>query len=152
VYRGAQPSAVGLQELGALGIKQVVDLREPGAATKFEQQQVEKLGIKYINVPFPELSAPSDEQIRTVLHLLVSEDVPTFVHCRRGKDRTGTVIACYRMQHAGWDNQRALREARMYGISSFERGMQHYILHFTPVKTPELVPVLPRPYPQGSGD
>jgi len=145
VYRGAQPSSVGLQELGALGIKQVIDLRQPGPATKFEEQQVEKLGIRYINVPFPELSAPSDDQIRTVLHFLRSTDVTTFVHCRRGKDRTGTVIACYRMQHAGWDNQRALREARRYGISSFERGMQHYILHFTPVKTPELVPVLPRP-------
>ena len=144
VFRGAQPSLVGLEELGALGIKQVIDLREPGPATTFEQEQVKKLGIKYINVPFPQLSAPSDDQIRTVLKLLASKDVPTFIHCRRGKDRTGTVIACYRMQHDGWDPQKALREARLYGMSGFERGMQHYILQFSPVRMPELVSVLPR--------
>jgi tyrosine-protein phosphatase SIW14 len=143
VFRGAQPSPLGLQELGALGIKQVIDLRAPGPATSFEQEQLKKLGIKYINVPFPELSAPSDDQIQAVIKLLLSGDIPTFVHCRRGKDRTGTVIACYRVQHHGWDNQKALHEARMYGMSSFERGMQHFILHFTPAKMPEPVAVLP---------
>lgn len=143
VFRGAQPSTLGLRELGALGIKQVIDLREPGAATTFEKEQAKKLGISYINVPFRELSAPTNDQVQTVIKLLTSKDVPTFIHCRRGKDRTGTVIACYRMQHDGWDNQRALREARMYGMSSFERGMQQYILHFNPVKRPYLIPVLP---------
>jgi protein tyrosine/serine phosphatase len=139
IFRGAQPTLLGLQELGALGIKQVIDLREPGPGTTFEKEQAKKLGIKYINIPLPELSAPADDQIQTVLKLLASKDVPTFVHCRRGKDRTGTVIACYRVQHYGWDNQKALREARLNGMSSFERGMQHYILHFTPLKTPELL-------------
>jgi protein tyrosine/serine phosphatase len=143
LFRGAQPSPLGLQELGALGIKRVIDLREPGSATTFEEEQLKKLGIKYVNIPFPELSAPSDDQIQAVLKLLTSGDVPTFIHCRRGKDRTGTVVACYRMQHDRWNKQRALREARSYGMSSFERGMQHYILHFTPPKAPEVLPVLP---------
>jgi tyrosine-protein phosphatase SIW14 len=144
IFRGAQPTPLGLQELGALGIRQVIDLREPGPATTFEKEQAKKLGIKYLNVPLPELSAPSNEQIQTVLKLLAGKDVPTFIHCRRGKDRTGTVIACYRMQHYGWENRKALREAKLNGLSSFERGMQHYILHFTPEKMPELVPVLTR--------
>jgi tyrosine-protein phosphatase SIW14 len=144
IFRGAQPSPLGLQELGTLGIKQVIDLRERGPSTAFEEEQLKKLGIRYINIPFAEFSAPSDDQIQAVLKLLVRADVPTFIHCRRGKDRTGTVVACYRIQHDGWDNQRALQEARMNGMSSFERSMQHFVLHFTPRNSPELLPVLPR--------
>jgi protein tyrosine/serine phosphatase len=144
LFRGAQPSTQGLQELGALGIKRVIDLREHGAATAFEEGQLKKLGISYINIPFGQFSAPSNDQIQAVLKLLTGGDVPTFIHCRRGKDRTGTAVACYRVQHDGWDNERALREAKSYGMSSLERAMQHYILHFTPTVKPGLLPVLPQ--------
>ncbi|MFL6417771.1 MAG: fused DSP-PTPase phosphatase/NAD kinase-like protein [Bryobacteraceae bacterium] len=142
LFRGGQPSPQGLQELGALGIKQVIDLRERGPATSFEEEQLKKLGIKYVNIPFRELSAPTDDQIKAVLKLLESGELSTFIHCRRGKDRTGTVIACYRIQHDGWDNQRALHEAKLYGMSGFERSMQHYVLHFAPAKGPALLPIL----------
>jgi protein tyrosine/serine phosphatase len=57
---------------------------------------------------------------------------PVFVHCRRGKDRTGTVIACYRIQHDGWTNIHALEEAKSHGMSFAERSMRAYILHFKP--------------------
>jgi tyrosine-protein phosphatase SIW14 len=141
LFRGAQPSPLGLQELGALGVQRVIDLRERSSATAFEEKQLKKLGIEYVNIPMAELSAPSDQQIQTVLQLLGHAETSTFIHCRRGKDRTGTAIACYRVQHDGWDNRRALREAKSYGMSSFERSMQHYILHFAPSKVPSEVPV-----------
>ncbi len=143
IYRSGEPSTVGLQELGALGIKRVVDLRERSEATAFEKETLEKLGIKYTNIPFAALSAPSDSQVQSVLKLLTDNDPsPILVHCRRGKDRTGTVIACYRIQHDGWDNRRALAEAKEHGMSSLERGMREYILHFTPISVPVLGSVL----------
>lgn len=134
IYRSGEPSVVGLQELSTMGIKRVIDLREKGEATTFEKETLEKLGIKYTNIPFDAWSAPSDGQIQSVLKLLTDNDPsPILLHCRRGKDRTGTVIACYRIQHDGWSNQRALTEAKEHGMSRLERGMQGYILHFTPV-------------------
>jgi tyrosine-protein phosphatase SIW14 len=54
------------------------------------------------------------------------------VHCRRGADRTGTVIACYRITHDGWSNRKALQEATSYGMSWIEFGMQRYVLAFQP--------------------
>ena len=54
--------------------------------------------------------------------LLRPGDGPVFIHCRRGKDRTGTVIACYRMQHDGWNNAKAQAEANEFGMSHLERG------------------------------
>jgi protein tyrosine/serine phosphatase len=59
-----------------------------------------------------------------------SSEWPIFVHCRRGADRTGTAIACYRIAHDHWSNQQALAEAKTLGMSSLEIGMQRYILHF----------------------
>ncbi len=135
IYRGGEPTLVGLQELGAMGVKTVLDLRSIGSETAFEKEQLDKLKIKYINIPLAELSAPTNAQMEQALSVIQSSPGTVFVHCRRGKDRTGTVIACYRIQHDGWDNRRALEEAKEHGMSSLERSMRSYILHFSPLKT-----------------
>ncbi len=133
VFRGGEPSLVGLQELGAMGVKIDIDLRQPFEGTEAEKRAAEKLGIKYVNIPLNSLSAPSSKQVERVLSLLTSDDSKTvFVHCRRGKDRTGTVIACYRIEHDHWNNGRALEEARRHGMSFAEWGMKSYVLHFVP--------------------
>ena len=41
------------------------------------------------------------------------------------------MIACYRISHDRWDNQKALAEAREKGMSWVERALQHYVLAFT---------------------
>jgi len=134
LYRGGQPTQRALEELAALHVALVIDLRQPSRETDLEQQMVEALKMKYMNIPFREFGAPADDQIRQVLWLLVNGDnQKIFVHCWRGKDRTGTVVACYRIQHDGWDNRKALEEAHKYGMSFTERGMRSYILHFSPV-------------------
>ncbi len=136
IYRGGEPSEAGLRDLAALHVKLVVDLREKGSGTKREEAEVEALGMEYRNFPLRSFSAPSVEQIDTLLAILSNKaDLPVFVHCWRGKDRTGTVIACYRIRHDGWSNARALKEANSHGLSYAERGMRSFILHF-PAMTP----------------
>lgn len=140
LYRGAQPSEEGFKNLAKLGIKVVIDLREGKEHAAYEKKVVESAGMKYISVPMRGLSAPTDEQMATVFALLGdSSGWPAFVHCKRGADRTGTVIACYRISHDHWQNEKALEEAKLYGMSRIERAMQRYILDFkssTPAKQP----------------
>ena len=134
LYRGGEPTQVGLEELAALGIKVDIDLREQSSQTDLEKQTAEHLGMQYINIPFKPFTAPTNAEVENVLSLLMNGGTqPTFLHCRRGKDRTGTVVACYRIQHDGWDNKRALDEAKSYGMSSAERGMRSFVLKFQPV-------------------
>jgi tyrosine-protein phosphatase SIW14 len=152
IYRGGEPSLVGLQELGAMGIKIDVDLREPGEAADFERKQAEKLGMKYVAVPMNGFLAPTNAQIEKVLSLLIQDKSdPIFVHCRRGKDRTGTVIACYRIQHDGWGNAAALEEAKKFGMSFAERGMRSYILHFKPLSFSDISRLSPAAADRGQG-
>jgi protein tyrosine/serine phosphatase len=136
VYRGAQPTAEGFSSLNKLGIKVVVDLREPGNRSSFENQIVTAAGMKYISVPMYGMARPSNESVQKVLALLEDNSTgPVFVHCRRGADRTGGVVACYRIEHDGWKNDKALVEARSMGMSWFQKGIQSYVLKYQPRTT-----------------
>ena len=133
VYRGAQPTADGLQSLAKLGVKTVIDLREAGDRSTSERSLVEAAGMRYVTIPFQGMSAPSPANVAKVLALFDDASAgPVFVHCRRGADRTGTVVACYRIAHDHWDNQKALQEAKGFGMSWTEVAMHHYVLRYQP--------------------
>jgi tyrosine-protein phosphatase SIW14 len=94
---------------------------------------VKAAGMTYISVPMNGGRAPSNEQVVRVLRLFDSDSAPVFVHCKRGADRTGTVVACYRIVHDHWDNRRALNEARsLGGMHWFEFSMQRFVLGYSP--------------------
>jgi len=134
IYRGGQPTNKAWDALAHLGIRTVVDLRlENEHPTFLEARAVEAAGMHYVSLPMNYLSAPTDKQIAKALALL-DADFPgaIFIHCRRGADRTGTVIACYRISHDHWANQKALVEAKSLGMSWLEWGMQNYVTHFQP--------------------
>ena len=134
VYRGGQPTKQGFDYLSSLGVKTVVDLREIGEHSQAQEASwVQSDRMQYISVPLRGFSAPPDAQIAKVLALLNDPGAsPVFVHCRRGADRTGTVLACYRISHDHWDNRKALDEARSLGMRFFEFAMQNYITRFKP--------------------
>jgi tyrosine-protein phosphatase SIW14 len=147
IYRGAQPRGAGWDSLAKLGIKTVIDLRPDSEhSSNTEKLAVEAAGMHYVNLPLSELRAPSDKQVSKALALMEDSASPVFVHCRRGADRTGTLIACYRIAHDGWTNRRALKEAESYGMSWLEFGMQRYVLAFHPAAaSPPPLPAPPLP-------
>lgn len=131
VYRGGQPTDEGFQYLAQIGVKTVIDLREADPRSKEEEGMVSKAGMKYVNVPMTGLIPPTDTEITKILALLEDETGgPVFVHCKRGADRTGAVIASYRIDHDHWDNDKALKEAKEMGMSSFQFPRKSYIRDF----------------------
>lgn len=133
VYRGAQPTNQGFLNLAKMGIATVVDLRESGDRAKAEEKFVKAAGMQYISVPMKGMETPADASVMKVLALLEDKTAgPVFVHCLRGADRTGGVIACYRVEHDHWQNDRAVAEARSLGMSWYQRAIQHYVLNFRP--------------------
>jgi tyrosine-protein phosphatase SIW14 len=131
VYRGAQPDKEGFGALATLGVKTVINLRESDARSRMEERLVTAAGMRYINVAMTGLTPPTDAEIGKILGILESDATgPVFVHCKRGADRTGAVIAAYRIDHDGWDNDRALKEAMTRGMSFFQLPRQAYIRSF----------------------
>jgi protein tyrosine/serine phosphatase len=79
------------------------------------------------------MHAPTDDEIAKVLAVLNSNGTaPIYIHCLGGRDRTGTVIACYRIAHDGWDNRKAFDEAIANGLGAVDLGMRRYILSYRP--------------------
>jgi len=136
VYRGAQPSDDGLKKLADMGVKTILDLRRPSEHdTEAEARLVQSLGMRYVNVPMDGIVAPTDEQIFKTLSLLSSPSAgPVFIHCKRGADRTGTVMACYRMTYDNWDTKRAVKEAKSLGMSWTQIGMKYYLNRYQPAQ------------------
>ena len=146
IYRGAQPTAEGFKYLATLGVKTVLDLREDDARSSQEAQVVTSLDMQYVNVPMSGLTPPTEAETAKILALLEDGKAGTvFVHCWRGADRTGAVIAAYRIDHDHWDNSRALKEALSCGMSFFQFPRQSYIRKFQPLTLEERSEVINRP-------
>jgi tyrosine-protein phosphatase SIW14 len=114
LYRGGQPSRVGYEALARMGVNIVVDARLSGKDN--ERKTVEKAGMQYVSIPWHCLF-PKDEVFAHFLALL--RDNPgkkVFVHCRYGDDRTGMMIAAYRMSVQGWTAAEALKEMDEFGF------------------------------------
>jgi tyrosine-protein phosphatase SIW14 len=134
VYRGAQPTDSGFKDLAQLGIKTIVDLRDIGEHSQANEEKiVTGLGMRYVSIPMHGLSTPKGDKVAAVQALFNdTTSGPVFVHCKRGADRTGMVVAVYRISHDQWDNKRALTEAKSYGMSFFERAIQSYVMNYRP--------------------
>jgi protein tyrosine/serine phosphatase len=133
VYRGAQPTEDGIKYLAKIGVKTVIDLRAADERADAEEVMVTAAGMKYVNVPMSGRTAPTEAQISEVLGILERSGEgggPVFVHCKRGADRTGVVIASYRIDSDGWDNAHALSEAKERGMASDQFPRMSYIRTF----------------------
>ena len=139
LYRGAQPDVDGFRALRALGVSTVINLRSERDAIRWDEQRlVESLGMRYVSLPVkdgsiftPSRIVPADV-VRKFFAAVDAASGPVFVHCRRGADRTGTLVALYRIARNGWSNQRAYEEARAAGLRSWYSGMKRQILAFRP--------------------
>ena len=130
LYRGAQPRAAGYQRLKDLGVSIVVDLRNTGSKSP-EKNLVESLGMRYVSIPTSAYLGPSDNQVARFLQL--RRDNPNdriFVHCYFGDDRTGVMIATYRMAEQHWTADQAYNEMRFFHFHTYLILMGHYVKAF----------------------
>lgn len=131
LYRGGQPSKEGIAELKKLGIRTVIDLRDDDERSRKERGHVIGVGMQFVNIPMGNWSRPDYKTIASIMgEIAKRENQPVFVHCRRGSDRTGTVIAIYRIVHNGWTAEQALEEAKDRGIGWWQFQMKDYVKDF----------------------
>jgi len=112
LYRGAQPTAVGMRELKAMGIKTVVNLRSFNS----DRDKLRDTGLAYEHI-YMKAWHPEREDIIRFLQITTDNNLtPVFVHCQHGADRTGLMCAVYRVAICNWTKAEAIREMTQGGF------------------------------------
>lgn len=121
IYRGGRPTEEGIKELKRMGIKSILNL-EKGFFNnvprylKQEERLAKEAGIIFLHVPMHPLFSPKEKDIeKAIKYLADSSFHPMYIHCERGSDRTGIVIAAYRIKIEGWSYQKAYEEMKKFG-------------------------------------
>ncbi len=127
IYRGAQPEKDGYATLKKMGVKTVINLR----TSMSEKKQVEAAGMRSIEVPIEMTRKGLKEKVERVVALMADPaNQPVFVHCRQGRDRTGIVVAAYRMKLEGWSLTEAEAEMEAFSFNDiwvhFKRFIREY--------------------------
>jgi protein tyrosine/serine phosphatase len=141
IFRGARPSLQNFPLLTNYKVKTVIDLQggdaklpifgwvmddfEPGEKPSMiakERRLSHQLGMQFVNYPLSSIKnvdAKEDLWIREALTVMSDPlNQPVFIHCEHGNDRTGLIIALYRVFVQGWSANEAHAEMMEMGHGS----------------------------------
>ena len=115
IYRSEQPSKIGIKELEKLGIKSILNLRN----IKNDHWIIRHSNLFYFQERINAWTM-TENQLIIALSLLKNAEKPVLIHCVHGSDRTGTVIAAYRILFENWTKEAAIKELleSQYGFHS----------------------------------
>ncbi|MHC4109819.1 MAG: fused DSP-PTPase phosphatase/NAD kinase-like protein [Planctomycetota bacterium] len=117
LYRGAQPTKEGMQQLKELGIKTIVNLR----SFHSDRGEIGDTGLSYEHIYMKPWHAEDKEVDRFLKIVTDPNHTPAFVHCQRGADRTGTMCAIYRVAVQDWRKDEAIEEMTKGGFGFYTK-------------------------------
>lgn len=127
IYRSAQPGPAELRDAQERGVRTVVVLRS--SVPEPERRAASELGLDLVHVPMDGTRMPSIEEVDRALSVVLDESKrPLLVHCAHGEERTGAVIAAYRVVALGWEPAAAAKEAVSLGFG-FD-GLEEFLVRF----------------------
>jgi protein tyrosine/serine phosphatase len=132
LYRGGQPTEEGYRELKKLGIQIIVNFRNEKENIEAERREVEALGMRYVSIPWSGWHKPTNHQVARFLTLLrANREKKIFAHCHHGSERTGVMVAAFRMAMQDWTPQQVLEEMKEFHFHHFWfRHLRSYVEDF----------------------
>jgi protein tyrosine/serine phosphatase len=101
-----------MKSLKVLGIKSVINLR----SFHSDKDELAGTGLKGFHFKTKPWNAETEDVIAFLKIVNDTNNLPVFIHCQRGADRTGTMCAMYRLALCGWSKEEALAELRDGGF------------------------------------
>ena len=105
IYRSAQPGKVGFKQLDSMGIKTILSLRNRVS----DKRRAKRTDLDLERLKINTWRMDQIDIIRA-LKIIRDQDSPILIHCLHGSDRTGVVIASYRMVFQSWSKEDAIEE------------------------------------------
>ena len=125
LFRSEQPDKKDIPALNTLGIHSLLNLREHHTDSKRYEQAGFKLLLQRM-----EADEITVADLVAALRQLRAAPKPVLVHCWHGSDRTGSVVAAYRIVFQDWTPAAALDELRHGGYGYHERWFPNIITLF----------------------
>ncbi len=112
LYRGAQPTAEGMTHLRDLGVRSVISLR----VMRSDRRELRDTGLKRFGFAMAPWHASAAEVVKFLKVATDTNNLPAFVHCEFGADRTGLMCAMYRIVVCDWTKEQAIAEMKNGGF------------------------------------
>ncbi|HSB68143.1 MAG TPA: tyrosine-protein phosphatase [Candidatus Methylomirabilis sp.] len=129
IYRGAQPRPEDHATLREMGIRTVINLR----ARHGERAAIQSAGMRSIEIPIRITKQVDARAVRRAIALMRDPaNQPVFVHCAQGKDRTGIVMAVYRMEVDGWSSSETETEMQAFGFNDVWVHLKSLVRRYRP--------------------
>lgn len=125
-YRSARLQSDSVKTLQSLGIRTVVSLR----AFHSDHSVLDSTDIRQVRVKVYTWDIDDREVIAALRAIRSAEaDGPVLVHCLHGADRTGLMVAMYRMVYQGWSREAALDELENggFGYHAIWKNIPRYL-------------------------
>jgi len=106
LLRGAQPTEPGMVALEKLGVQLITSLR----GFSGDSDLIENTSLIYKRIRFHTWHPEVEDMVEFLKTINAHRGKVIFVHCRRGIDRTGSMVALYRIVFQGWLKEEALNE------------------------------------------
>lgn len=88
-----------------------------GGSKQLLRQEAEEMGFDYVCIPLSYFGFPKQHQIEEFFSIVNSPHrQPVFLHCKHGADRTGMMVAFYRMTYDKWPVGAAYAEMEENGF------------------------------------
>jgi protein tyrosine/serine phosphatase len=118
VYRGGRPDQAGVNALAKLGVKTIINLENDDAAIANETAWAKSANVTEMSFPMSGERTPSDKQVDAILAVMKDPARrPIYVHCMKGMDRTGIIVALHRVINEHWTDERAEQERDAIGFN-----------------------------------
>jgi tyrosine-protein phosphatase SIW14 len=122
VYRSEQPNSVEMKALSDYGIKSILNLR----GIHNDNREAKGTVLTLHHLPINTWRMSYEDLVKSVA-ILQTTDKPVLIHCIHGSDRTGCVVAAYRMIHYGWTKEEAIKELVEGGYGYHEKWFPNII-------------------------
>ena len=134
IYRGDRPTVNDLKDLQARGIKTILDL-EAFYTDRYVIAE-SQTHFKFLHVRMNPWNIENEDIVTALKILTDKNNYPIYVHCQHGSDRTGVVIAMYRIIIQDWTKDDAIAEMKGggYGFHLIWKNIPEYIQKVDVVK------------------
>lgn len=116
LYRAEQPRTKDMVALQKFGIKTILNLRLL-KDDKYEARET-TMALRHVSVNTLKMSY---DEILEAIKVIDNSEKPILIHCLHGSDRTGTVVAAYRIVKQGWTKEAAINEFKLGGFGYHEK-------------------------------